>query len=137
MLFTNDGDLAHKLTHPSYDHPKEYHVWVHGSPTERALEAWRYGIKIGGERTKAARVERIGSDSDGTKLAITLTEGRKRQIRRVAAQLGYPVTRLKRVSLGPLELGDLPLGAWRQLTDDEVKALRNIRSSGSKKRRRR
>jgi pseudouridine synthase len=134
MLFTNDGDLAHKLTHPSYHHPKRYHVWVAGSPTERALEAWRYGIKIGGKRTKAAHIERLGTGSDGTQLAITLTEGRKRQIRRVATQLGYPVARLKRVGLGPLELGDLPSGAWRKLTADEINALGRIRRSGRRKR---
>ncbi|NDJ34141.1 MAG: rRNA pseudouridine synthase [Chloroflexi bacterium] len=129
MLFTNDGDLAHKLAHPSYDHPKTYVVWVEGSPTERALEAWRRGIMLGKRRTRAASIEREGSDRDGTRLRVVLREGRKRQIRRVAAQLGYPVTRLRRVGIGPLEMGDLPVGAWRALTDEEVAELKRIRRS--------
>lgn len=129
MLFTNDGDAAHKLTHPSYDHKKTYIVWVEGNPTDKALATWSSGVTLGGRRTRKAVVVEEGHDKHGTRLRVEMREGRKRQIRRVAAQLGYPVTRLKRVGLGPLELGDLPLNAWRLLTDEEIKKVQAIRQA--------
>ncbi|HOA25755.1 MAG TPA: hypothetical protein PKI52_17235 [Aggregatilineales bacterium] len=82
---------------------------------------------IEGQRTLPAQVERKGKAKDGTWLEVTMREGRKRQIRKVAARLGHPVMKLERIKLGPLELGDLPPGSWRRLTDEEVRALRKIR----------
>ena len=127
MLFTNDGDLAHRLTHPSFEHPKTYRVLVKGSPSDDTLDEWRRGVYIEGQRTLPAQVERKGKAKDGTWLEVTMREGRKRQIRKVAARLGHPVMKLERIKLGPLELGDLPPGSWRRLTDEEVRALRKIR----------
>lgn len=127
MLFTNDGDLAHRLTHPSYEHPKTYRVWVAGNPSDEVLDAWRRGVVVEGQRTLPAEVVRVKRTRDTTLLEVTLREGRKRQIRRVAATLGHPAQRLERIKLGPLELGDLPPGSWRRLTDDEVQAIREIR----------
>lgn len=127
MLFTNDGDLAHRLTHPRYDHPKTYRVTIEGHPDERTLDTWRRGIVLDGDRTRAAEVHVLRKKRDATELEIVMREGRKRQIRRVAAALGHPVRRLIRVGIGPLELGDLAPGSWRRLTDDEVNALKNIR----------
>ena len=127
MLFTNDGELAHKLTHPRYDHPKTYHVTVDGKPSEKTLETWRRGISLDGTRTRATEVRVISKQRDTTVLEIVMREGRKRQIRRVAAALGHPAQRLVRVKLGPLELGNLPVGAWRRLTDEEIAALSAIR----------
>ena len=127
MLFTNDGDLAHRLTHPRYDHTKTYHVTVAGSPDERTLDSWRRGIMLEGEKTRAAAVRVLRKQRDATELEIVMKEGKKRQIRRVAAILGHPVTRLVRVGLGPLQLGDLAPGAWRRLTDAEVNELKSIR----------
>lgn len=127
MLFTNDGDLAHRLTHPSYEHPKTYHVWVVGHPDEDTLNAWREGVTIEGERTLPAEVSRLRKTRDATLLEIVMREGRKRQIRRVAATLGCPVQRLERVKLGPLALEDLPTGSWRRLTPEEIQALKRVR----------
>ncbi len=130
LLFTSDGELAHKLTHPSYDHTRRYEVLVEGKPTQASLERWRMGVKLGKSKTRPAGVEVIKRDKDGgTWLGVTLKEGKKRQIRRVAASLGYPVHRLIRTGMGPLELGDLPPGAWRQLTEDEISRLRAVRLS--------
>jgi pseudouridine synthase len=127
MLFTNDGDLAHRLTHPSYEHPKVYRVWVTGHPDEDVLNTWREGIMIEGQRTLPAEVSRLRKTRDATLLEVVLREGRKRQIRRVAAALGYPAQRLERIKLGPLTLNDLPTGSWRRLTSEEVRALKHIR----------
>ncbi|HEC24013.1 MAG TPA: rRNA pseudouridine synthase [Chloroflexi bacterium] len=135
MLFTNDGDLAHKLTHPSYEHPKTYHVLVAGSPTEKALDAWRRGILLEGKRTLPAEVRKLRKTRDGTLLEVTMHEGRKRQIRRIAAALGYPALRIVRIRLGPLELGDLPPGGWRLLTEEEVAALQAVRKAPPGRRR--
>jgi pseudouridine synthase len=127
MLFTNDGDLAHRLTHPSYEHPKTYRVWVDGNPGDDVLDAWRRGVVVEGQRTLPAEVTRTKRQRDTTLLEVTMREGRKRQIRRIAAVLGHPVQRLERIKLGPLELGDLPPGSWRRLTDEEVQAIKEIR----------
>lgn len=137
MLFTNDGDLAHRLTHPRYDHPKVYQVWVQGHPDAAAVEAWSHGVVIEGERTRPAQVRILRRMKDETLLEFTLREGRKRQIRRMVASQGLYVNRLVRVMLGPLELGGLEPGAWRALTTDEVRALkRSVKDTpGSRTRR--
>jgi pseudouridine synthase len=135
MLFTNDGDLAHKLTHPSFEHPKTYRVVVEGSPSERTLEIWRRGMSLDGKPTGPAEVEKMGKAHGGTLLQVTLREGRKRQVRRLAAALGHPVVSLLRIKIGPLELGSLPLGAWRQLTPEEIEVLQILRSSRPHRRR--
>jgi len=125
MLLTDDGDLAHRLTHPRYGHEKEYRALVEGEPDEATLENWRRGVFLDGRRTAPAGVTVARREKDATWLRVTLCEGRKRQIRRVAAMLGHPVRRLIRVRIGPLRLGDLKPGRWRRLTGAEVKALRS------------
>lgn len=127
MLFTNDGELAHRLTHPSFEHPKTYRVLVSGHPDESTLDAWRRGVVVEEQRTLPAEVRRAGKTRESTWLEVTMREGRKRQIRRVAAKLGHPVLQLQRTGLGPLELGDLPVGSWRRLTEEEVRALKRVR----------
>ncbi len=127
MLFTNDGDLAHRLTHPSYEHPKTYRVLVAGDPGAEQLEAWQRGVVLDGQRTLPAEVRRVRRHRGQTWLEVTMREGRKRQIRRVASLLGLEVLHLERIGLGPLKLGDLPTGAWRRLTEEEVNALRQVR----------
>jgi len=129
MIFTNDGELAHKLTHPRFEHTKVYLVVVEGVPSQEVLDRWSHGIELLGKKTLPARVEVIDSRPEGTHLAVTLREGRKRQIRRVAAQLGHPVVSLKRVQIGPVRLGDLPEGGWRHLTEEEVQKLQKVRDS--------
>ena len=135
ILMTNDGKLAHRLTHPRYAHEKVYSVQVAGAIGERALEQWRRGVMLDGRLTAPAPIELLERYTSHTRLRIVLREGRKRQIRRVAALLGHPVQRLVREKIGPLSLGDLPPGGWRHLTPDEVNALRAAAGSqpGQKK----
>lgn len=123
ILFTDDGDLTYRLTHPRFEHEKEYNVLVKGEPGEASLERWQRGVFLNGQRTAPAEVSVTKRGKDGTWLRVVLREGRKRQIRRVAVMLGHPVRRLVRVRIGPLRLGDLGPGEWRRLTEEEVKAL--------------
>ncbi|HUA49072.1 MAG TPA: pseudouridine synthase [Solirubrobacteraceae bacterium] len=120
ILLTNQGDLAHLLTHPRFEVEKTYRVVVGGPALEeRALGALRDGVELEDGRTAPARVRRVSADT----LEITIHEGRKRQVKRMCDAVGHPVKRLERIRLGPLELGDLARGRWRQLTDAEVEAL--------------
>jgi 23S rRNA pseudouridine2605 synthase len=139
LLLTNDGDLAHRLTHPRYEHEKEYLALVEGKPTEATLRRMRKGVvERDGQTLRADAVEwleRLGPEAQSHRwgkaprgmvwLRIVLHEGKKRHIRRMCAALGHPVRRLIRVRIGPLELGDLPVGKWRYLTQGEVKRLRS------------
>jgi len=126
MLLTNDGELANRLTHPRFRHEKIYRVLVRGKPADVTLDKWERGVYLDGRRTAPARVTRLKAEKDGTWLQIVLREGRKRQIRRVASSLGHPVLRLIRERIGPLQLGQLQPGQWRYLSNQEVRALRNI-----------
>lgn len=125
ILLTNDGALTHRLTHPRFQHEKVYEVIVEGKVPKEALKQWRRGIYLEGRKTAPATIEVLEQMPDSTKLLVRLREGRKRQIRKIAAQLGYPVKRLNRLQIGPLKLGALNPGEWRHLTDREVKALKD------------
>lgn len=124
MLMTNDGDMAHKLTHPRYGHEKIYRVTVEGQPAHQTLDQWRAGVMLDGRPTIPAKIEITRREKEFTTLKIVMREGRKRQIRRVAAQLGHSVRQLVREAIGPLKLGDLPTGKWRYLTPAEVAELK-------------
>ncbi|HYB25742.1 MAG TPA: pseudouridine synthase [Solirubrobacteraceae bacterium] len=120
ILLTNQGELAHRLTHPSFEVEKTYRVVVGGPALEeRALRALRTGVELEDGPTAPARVRRVSADT----LEITIYEGRKRQVKRMCEAVGHPVKRLERIGFGPLELGDLPRGRWRKLTDAEVETL--------------
>lgn len=125
ILLTDDGDLAYHLTHPRFGHEKEYRALVEGEPDAATLKKWRRGVFLDGKRTAPAGVSVTRQEKGATWLRVILREGRKRQIRRVAAMLGHPVHRLIRVRIGSLRLGDLKPGQWRRLTRAEVKALRS------------
>jgi len=138
LLLTNDGDLANHLTHPRFQHQKEYLALVEGEPTEAILRRMREGVEHGGQTLRAdavQRLERLGPEAQihGWEeaprgmawLRFLLHEGKKRHIRRMCAALGHPVRRLIRVRIGPLELKDLRVGKWRYLTEGEVKRLRS------------
>lgn len=127
ILLTNDGELANLLTHPRHQHDKEYLVSVNGVPSEGALDSWRKGLSLEGEQTAPAQVSVVRQEKNGTLLRVVMHEGRKRQIRRIAALLGHPVRGLRRVRLGPLHLGSLPSGQWRHLTADEVRRLQALK----------
>ncbi len=135
LLFTDDGDLAHRLLHPRYKIDKEYRVRVEGAVSEEALIRLRRGLLLSGEtrRTAPARVEVLEQADRHTRLVMIIREGRKRQIRRMLDAVGHHVVELSRVRLGPITLGDLPPGAWRDLARDEVKALRRLVQEGSGK----
>jgi 23S rRNA pseudouridine2605 synthase len=120
ILLTNEGDLAHRLTHPSFEVEKTYRAVVGGPPIrDGALRALRDGIELDDGRTAPARVRRVSADT----IEITIHEGRKRQVKRMCEAVGHPVKRLERVAFGPLQLGDLPRGRWRQLGAGEVDQL--------------
>jgi 23S rRNA pseudouridine2605 synthase len=131
ILLTNDGELAHRLTHPRYEHTKEYEVCVEGHPDGVTLERWREGVLLDGRRTAPAQVELLPRKGNRTWLQVVLREGRKREIRRVAALLGYPVHRLIRVRIGPVRLGDLKPGEWRYLTRQELEQIEKIKDQGT------
>ena len=131
VLLTDDGELANLLTHPRYRHDKEYRVLVNGHPSEKTLAAWRRGVVIDGETTAPARVDVLQKEKDSSWLRIVMHEGRKRQIRRVAALLGHPVRELKRVRLGPLSLGTLEVGQWRYLTAKEIGELEAVKRTST------
>lgn len=125
VLMTNDGELANRLTHPRYEHEKEYEVLVNHMPDEKQLEIWRRGVVLeDGYRTKPAKVEFINKVHDGAWLRITLKEGKKRQIRVTGLRIGLPVRKIKRVRIGTLKLGQLKPKEWRYLSDKEVDTLK-------------
>jgi pseudouridine synthase len=134
ILLTDDGDLANVLTHPRFQHEKEYRVLVNGRPSTKTLSAWRRGVILDGKVTAPADVDVVRNVKNDTLLRIVMTEGRKRQIRRVAALLGHPVRELKRVRLGPLQLGALESGQWRYLTAAETRSLTALKVSSRKHR---
>jgi 23S rRNA pseudouridine2605 synthase len=121
MLLTDDGDLAHRLTHPSFEVPKTYVACIGGGPVSQgALRALREGVDLEDGRTAPARVRSLRPDV----LELRIHEGRKRQVRRMCEAVGHPVRSLQRVAIGSLTLGDLPEGAHRRLSDAEVRGLR-------------
>jgi 23S rRNA pseudouridine2605 synthase len=123
ILLTNDGALAHRLTHPSFEVTKTYRATLDPPPlTDAQLRALRTGVMLEDGRTAPARVRRLGRAEDN-RIELVLHEGRNRQVRRMGEAIGHRVRRLSRVAFGPLELGELPVGAARRLTADELDAL--------------
>jgi 23S rRNA pseudouridine2605 synthase len=135
VLLTDDGELAHKLSHPRFEHPKTYYVLVAERPDERALHQLRTGVELETGRTSPAQVKIVDSlpkelalgpgPAHGVWLEMVLREGKKRQIRHMTAAVGYPTLRLIRWAIGPLQLGNLPVGESAALTRREIASLRN------------
>lgn len=123
LLLTNDGALANRLMHPGGAVRKVYHVWVNGF-REEALPRLTASIEIDGRRTVPAKVRVLSRRAETALLEFTLSEGRNRQIRRLCQFAGVTVTRLKRVREGTLELGNLPVGRWRFLTEAEIARMK-------------
>ena len=124
ILVTNDGELANRLTHPRYGVEKTYHAEVAGEIDRGDLEKLRGGIHLAEGLARVERVRVKQQYKNSTLLEIVLAEGRNREVRRILARIGHKVLRLKRVALGPLRLAELPSGAVRPLTREEVRALR-------------
>lgn len=136
LLLTNDGDLTYRLTHPRHSISKTYMVWVQGHPPQSVLVQWSSGIDLDGQFTLPAHVTLVKYQKNLTLLKIVLTEGRNRQIRRVATQLGYPVLHLHRIGIGNISIdGDspgqrpsqrsLPIGSYRHLQLAELHSLQS------------
>ena len=123
LLLSNDGRLTLRLTHPRYGHAKTYRVRVDGQPNAEVLDAWRRGVPLDGVPSQPVRLRQLRQGPQDTWLELVMREGRNRQIRRTAALLGHPVRDLQRTAIGPLGLGDLPPGAWRELRPRELEAL--------------
>ena len=123
LLFTNDGDFANMLMHPKHEVDKTYDTWVTGY-TAQGLERLRLPVTLDGYTIRPPQVRLVKAEGEKALLRITIHEGRNRQVRRMCEMAGMKVNRLKRIAEGSLRLGNLPLGKWRHLTQEEVEALR-------------
>ncbi|MEJ2205999.1 MAG: pseudouridine synthase [Gemmatimonadota bacterium] len=130
LLLTNDGDVAHALLHPSGEVEREYRVVVSREPDPSTLAALRSGVELEDGPARVRRVWVEGRGGGGVALGVVLTEGRKREVRRLFRVVGNPVKELARVRFGPIELGALAPGAWRELTEDERRRLRERAARG-------
>ncbi len=126
LLLTNDGELAFKLTHPSKKIEKKYIAIVEGVPNKKELDNLRNGIIIDGKKTQPAKVKISKKYDTDSILDIVIHEGRNRQVKKMCEAVGHPVKKLKRVSIGEIELGGLNIGNWRFLNDEEIKYLMSI-----------
>lgn len=128
ILLTNDGELAHQLTHPRFEVPKTYRARLGGGPvTAETLARLREGVRLEDGLTAPAEVRSLGRGV----IELTIHEGRNRQVRRMCQAVGHPVKALERVAFGPLELGRLKSGSHRRLTAREIEGLRDAASGGS------
>jgi pseudouridine synthase len=127
LILTNDGRIHHRLSHPSFDHEKEYEVTVKAPITDGALKSLEKGITLMGKKTRPAGILRLSSN----RFRMVLKEGRNRQIRRMVQKVGNEVTGLKRIRIASLKLGRLREGAWRHLNENERRSLlQNIFDEG-------
>lgn len=127
LLFTNDGDMAKRLTHPKHGFPKLYHVHTAEKVKSTHMEMMKEGIKLDDGFIKADQVEFVGDGSDARSIGIEIHSGRNRIVRRIFEHFGYTITKLDRVKFGPLTKKDLPRGHYRHLTEQEVNFLKMVR----------
>ncbi len=123
LIMTNDGELSQFLQHPRFEVDKTYKATVKGKPTNSELHQLRKGIMLDGQKTYPAQIRVLRKSSESTILEIIIHEGKKRQVRKMFAAIGYPVQRLIRTAYGNLKLGDLPSGKYRKLTKNDIKKL--------------
>lgn len=137
VLLTNDGTLTNEITHPRYGHEKTYKVLLEGEIKETRLDVWRRGVTLpDGYRTAPCRIKILDTLRGETWIRVIMRDGHKHQIRTIADMLGHPVKRLIRTHIGPLAMGDLPPGHARELSRDEIAALkRNLRQQQQKPKR--
>jgi 23S rRNA pseudouridine2605 synthase len=126
LILTNDGDFAHRLAHPSYQVPKTYVVEVAGVLSEQTLRRLHRGIALDDGPVRPSAVKIISSSGDKTLVKITLQEGRNRIVRRTMEAVGHPVRRLTRIGIGPVRLGNLKVGEYRELTREELGGLLDL-----------
>ncbi|MBS6445317.1 MAG: rRNA pseudouridine synthase [Ruminococcus sp.] len=125
LLFTNDGKFSNDIMHPSKHISKTYRVTVRPDISEEQLVQLSTGIELDGKKTLPATVTVVTKEENRVVLLMTIKEGRNRQIRRMCEAVGLEVARLRRISIGPLKLGMLKSGTWRELKPDELRAIRN------------
>src|SRR5436190_12110555 len=140
VLLTNDGDLAFKVSHPTHGSVKTYHVKVRGVPEERLVDKLRRGITLDGKRTLPCEIARMrttgnGEDEGNSWFEVKLREGRTQQIRKMFQALGHPVSKLRRVAIGPISDPKLTPGVWRELTEREVRMLATMKDAKAPKKR--
>jgi len=124
LILSSDGPLIQRLTHPKHGHTKTYEILVKGHAKEERLQTLKKGMSLDGKTLNPMPFEILGTLKNKTRIRIILTEGRKRQIRRVMDQLGHPVIYLKRTKIGQLDLGSIPSGKFQELSSEEIsKAL--------------
>jgi 23S rRNA pseudouridine2605 synthase len=123
LLLTNEGDLANRLTHPSGEVEREYHAGVVGFPEGGALQKLTRGVELEDGLARAASARTVAREREGSVISVVLLEGRKREVRRMLEAVGFPARWLTRVRFGPLKLGELPAGEWRELDAREVASL--------------
>ncbi len=126
LLLTNDGDLTQRLLHPSNEVDKTYLARVSRELAPQEAKQLERGVMVEGRRTAPARVKRLYACPMYSDLLVTIHEGRNRQVRKMMEQVGHEVVMLRRVRFGPIRLGSLKRGEWRELTQDELQALRGI-----------
>jgi len=126
LIFTNDGDFANRLIHPSSEIPKTYLVKIEGSLPEDTLEKLRNGVVIDGEKTKKCNIKIAETDKEYTKFHVTITEGKNREIRKMFESVNKDITFLKRIRIGDLQLSGLDRGEVRKLTSEEIDYLKNV-----------
>jgi len=124
VLLTNNGEIANRLTHPRYEHEKEYAVLVKEAPSKEKILKWESGIEIENKITAPAHVEILETGKIGTWLRVVLREGRNREIREICRILGLRIKRLVRVRIETIELGNLQAGSYRILNENEVQRLK-------------
>ena len=130
LLLSNDGDLVHRLLHPSFGVERTYLALVPGPVRRDVLGRLRAGVELDDGPARPRRVRVAEQHAGRAVLEVVMTEGRKREVRRMLAEVGLPVERLARVAFGGVELGDLRQGKWRFLTDPEVNRLRRAADAG-------
>ena len=123
LLLTNDGDIANRLQHPRYKIEREYEVSVRGVLSKKDLARLRVGVVLDDGLARPVRIEVAAPVEEYGKLTLVMTEGRKREVRRLMYAVGYPVVTLRRVRFGPVKLGKLPSGKWETLSSHDVLAL--------------
>lgn len=125
LLLTNDGDFAYKITHPKFNTDKTYIAVLKGGISVKGLNMLRRGVKIDNYTTSPAEVEILDASDGYVSVRITIHEGKNRQVRKMFEAVGSKVTALRRIKIGSVELGNLPLGRWRYLTSHEINYLMN------------
>ena len=126
LLLTNDGDLTYVITHPKHEIEKTYIANLRGIPSNQQLQEFRSGLLIEGRKTAKAKIAITDKNKEGAIVTITIIEGRNRQVRKMCAAIGHPVISLKRIAIGAITLGNLPLGKSRLLTTKEIAYLKSL-----------